>query len=353
MQQALGFVRCDGFWDVGKHDHHNFKIQSVQAHGRTRGGAILTIILWSKHQYRTNIWIIAIAMIKFSDWESIFHPWHPPSSPSSCHQTCFCNPIPENAKDLPRHIPDCRLHLLCWSPCYPHLHPFRTQGTISLIIILHHFLPSSSALHLRRWISKILNKSIFQKRETVIKELSVLPESEHLKRPKLDTVGWGNGIHFRKRPSKDAKKWKKDKLFQVKCHRILKHSCNIFCVCSLPCGLMFRNPGAIKAIVKPQTQYCLAVKREFESDQYSANVPILCKNEWMSQLCFLEKKYIYKKWSAKYTRGWAFVIKRTVSSQHLNPLEYKMTYLKILVYSNYCDWCHIDNCPCPPCLPCS
>ena len=204
LQQALGVVRCDGFWYVGKHDHHNFKIQSVQAHGRTRGEAILTIILWSKHQYRTNIWIIAIAMIKFSDWESIFHPWHPPSPPSSCHQTCFCNPIPENAKDLPRHIPDCRLHLLCWSPCYPHLHPFRTQGTISLIIILHHFLPSSSsALPLRRWISKVLNKSLFQKRETVIKELAVLPESEHLKRPKLETVGWVNGIHFRKRPNKD------------------------------------------------------------------------------------------------------------------------------------------------------
>ena len=155
--------------------------------------------------------------------------------------------------------------------------------------LTNHILPSSSsALPLRRWISKVLNKSLFQKRETVIKELAVLPESEHLKRPKLDTVGWGNGIHFRKRPSKDAKKWKKDKLFQVKCHRILKHSCNIFCVCSLPCGLMFRNPGAIKAIEKPQTQYCLPVKREFESDQYSANVPILCKNEWMSQLCFLE-----------------------------------------------------------------
>ena len=35
-----------------------------------------------------------------------------------------------------------------------------------------------------------------------------------------------------------------------------------------------------------------------------------------------------------------------------NPLEYKMTNLKILVYSNYCDWCHIDNCPCQPCPPC-
>ena len=40
----------------------------------------------------------------------------------------------------------------------------------------------------------------------------------------------------------------------------------------------------------------------------------------------------------------------TVFSHHSNPLEYKTTNL-ILVNSNYCDWCHIDNFPCSPC-PC-
>ena len=31
--------------------------------------------------------------------------------------------------------------------------------------------------------------TFLQKRETLVKELAVLPESEHLKRPKLDSVG--------------------------------------------------------------------------------------------------------------------------------------------------------------------
>ena len=43
LQQALGSVLCNGFWNAGQHHHHNFEIKSVKAHGGAWGKMILTI----------------------------------------------------------------------------------------------------------------------------------------------------------------------------------------------------------------------------------------------------------------------------------------------------------------------
>ena len=54
-------------------------------------------------------------------------------------------------------------------------------------------------------MSPCCNMLFLQKRDTVIKELAVLPESEHLKRPtKLDSVGW---FFLRRGQSWTIKSW--------------------------------------------------------------------------------------------------------------------------------------------------
>ena len=53
LQQAVGAICCNGFRNAGKHNHHNFEIQSVEADGRTRGD-MATSHLWITNNYQNG-----------------------------------------------------------------------------------------------------------------------------------------------------------------------------------------------------------------------------------------------------------------------------------------------------------
>ena len=101
----------------------------------------------------------------------------------------------EHAEDLPSDLPNCRLCLLHRSPCHTHLYAFWTQGAFHHLVTPSQSLSSSfiiaitETVSLDTNISNVINTTFLQKRDTLVKELAVLPESEHLKRPKLDSVG--------------------------------------------------------------------------------------------------------------------------------------------------------------------